>query len=90
MDKLSLALALSKSIELSVTEYGINHNHFREGNPVIQDRSSRIIINTVYAAGSVILYEQLKKEKPKLAKGLAIGIIVAHGAMVAHNLRKMK
>lgn len=90
MDNTALALILSKTLELGVTEYGINKNYFREGNPIIQDRPTRIIINAAYGIGSVVIYKELKKSKPKLAKGLAIGIIIGHGYLVMHNVRRMK
>jgi len=89
MDKLSLALVLSKVIEFGVTEYSIS-NGVIEGNPLIRDRPTRIIMNSAFIIGSPFIYREIKRKNPKLAKATAVVLILGNGYLVYRNLRLMR
>ena len=90
MDPLIPALILSKAIELGVTEYGIKNGSFREGNPLAQDRATRVVLNSAFMIGSPMIYKEIKKQHPKGAKIVGIALIVANGYLVYHNVKLMR
>ena len=89
MDKLSLALILSKAIEFGVTEHSIS-NGMIEGNPLLKDRPTRIIMNSAFIAGAPFIYREIKKKNKKLAYAGAVIVIVGNGYLIHRNLRIMR
>lgn len=90
MDKIAAGLAISKFLDLTVTEYGIHNNYIREANPLMKDRPTRIIVNSAMIAAGPVIYTQIKKSHPKVAKVVGIIVIAGNGYLVYHNLRLMK
>jgi hypothetical protein len=90
MDPIIPALILSKAIELGVTEYGIKNRAFREGNPLIQDQPTRIILNSAFMIGSPLIYKEIRRTHPRQAKIVGIALIVVNGYLVYHNVKLMK
>lgn len=88
MDPLIPALILSKTLEFGVTEYSINRGMI-EGNPLLQDKPSRIILNTAFAVGSPLIYKEIKKKNKKAARIVAGIVILGNGYLVYHNLKLM-
>ena len=87
MDPLIPALILSKSLELSITEYGLTSGRMKEANPFITDRPSRLIINSIAIAATPLLYRELKKHKPRLAKATAIILVLGNSYLIGRNLK---
>ena len=89
MDPLITALILSKALEFGVSEHLINRGMI-EGNPLGQDRQSRIILNSAFIAGSPFIYKEIKKKNKKAAKIVAIVLIASNGYLIHHNLKLMR
>ena len=87
MDPLIPALILSKSLELAVTEYGLNSHRMKEANPFITDQPSRLIVNSVAMIGCPLIYREIKKHKPRLAKATAIILVLGNSYLIGRNLK---
>ena len=85
---LTIPLILSKLLDLSVTEYGINSGHLKELN--ITNRAPRLIINSTFLVASPLIYKEIHKKNKKLANVTAALIIIGNSYLVMHNLREMR
>jgi hypothetical protein len=86
---LTIPLILSKALELGSTEYALSHGA-REINPLLQNRSARIAINTSYGSVSALTYKELHKRKPILANVVAGIVIVGNSYLVLRNVRNSR
>lgn len=87
MDGFATALVLSKALELGVTEYGISSNRMREANSIVHDRTTRITLNSAFMVASPMVYTEIKRRKPRLAKGTAIVLILGNSYLVYRNVK---
>ena len=87
MKELLVVLAILHGGDAVSTQIGL-HRGLREANPMLpQNPTTNLVVKSAYATAGIILLNKLSHKAPKLAKGLAIGCIVAESAAIGHNVR---
>jgi len=86
-----LAFALAQALDVQTSCLAIHHRNAYEMNRLLPRSCTGIaIVKGGVAVGGSLAFWQLGKEKPRLAKWLAITATAATGVAVAYNFRTLR
>lgn len=54
---------------------------------MIQDRTTRITVNSAFMIGSPLIYKEIKKKNKKVAIIVGVGLVLGNGLLIRHNLK---
>lgn len=85
--ELLVTLAILHGGDAASTQVGL-HKGLWEANPFLpQNPTANLVVKAAYATISLVLLEKLSHKAPRLAKGIAIGAIVAESAVIGRNVQ---
>jgi hypothetical protein len=87
-DGLERGLIVASLADLASTEYGLRAcGTCYEGNPLLRGTGTRVLLKTAGTALVIAGTRRVERSKPRLAKGLRIGLIVLYSGAAVHNMR---